>query len=123
MTDFEIEQAKRTLIDQKLEFQENYVDFGGVARAYDYAIECIEYRQDLENRIRALQEHQNSKLQIDQIESDDAQLTNTANPPKYLLIDIRRHIDNYRERLSKLQNKLIMAVEKYDDEHKIHDTK
>ena len=123
MTDFEIEQAKRTLIDQKLVFQENYVDFGGVVQAYDYAIECIDYRQELENRIRALQEHQNSELQIDQIESDDAQLTNTVNPPKYLLIDIRRHIDNYRERLSKLQNKLIMAVEKYDGEHKIHDTK
>ena len=40
---------------------------------------------------------------------------------KELLIEIRRDIDDYSQRLSKLRNRLIEVVEVYDEEHKYHD--
>ena len=59
--------------------------------------------------------------QIDKIDHDLILLDNAGNIHKELLIEIRRDIDDYSQRLSKLRNRLTEYVEKYDDEHKYHD--
>ncbi len=58
-----------------------------------------------------------SSVQNDKICSDIDLLVSTANLPKSVLIEVRQDIDNYRERLSKLEKLLIEAVTDYDKNH------
>lgn len=58
-----------------------------------------------------------SNTQNDKICSDIDLLVSTANLPKSVLIEVRQDIDNYRERLSKLEKLLIEAVTDYDKNH------
>lgn len=67
----------------------------------------------------ALKPHE-SDIQLDRIDYDLLLLDHTVNPPKNLLIEIRRDIDDYTERLSKLQKRLAEVVEVYDKHHKMN---
>ena len=58
-----------------------------------------------------------SNSQNDLIDSDIDLLVSTTNLPKSLLIEVRRDIDDYRERLSKLEKLLVGAVTDYDKNH------
>ena len=58
-----------------------------------------------------------SSTQNDKICSDIDLLVSTTNLPKSILIAIRRDIDDYRERLSKLEKLLVEAVTDYDKNH------
>ena len=63
-------------------------------------------------------DYQTSDSQIDKIDHDLFLLDITTNPPKELLIEIRRDIDDYSQRLNKLQKRLTEVVEDHDKLHK-----
>ena len=120
MTDFEIEQVKRTLIDQKLEFQENYVDFGGVVQAYDYAIECIEWRQKMEEQMNnTFHDAQISNNLKDRINADAEVLANVWNISGRELKSVRDDLDEIRLKIDTVNKMLKNRVKEYDKDHKM----
>ena len=61
---------------------------------------------------------QASRSQTDKIDYDLLLLDNEGSIHKELLIEIRRDIDDYSQRLSKLRERLVDVVDKYDNVHK-----
>ena len=65
------------------------------------------------------QNAQISESQVDKIDYDLVLLDNGGNIPKEVLIEIRRDIDDYSQRLSKLQKRLSEVVAVHDHDCKL----